>query len=343
MSSDADTVFMREAIALARMGYGSTKPNPLVGAVIVKDGHIVGRGFHARAGEAHAEVNALADAAAHGRDIAGATLYVTLEPCSTTGRTPPCTDAIMKSGISRVVIGSNDPNPLHSGRARGILEAAGIEVVTGVEAQSAGELNYPFFKWIVSGRPFVILKMAMTLDGKSATADGSSQWITGVEARSRVQQLRRLAGAILIGSRTLRADHPRLNVREPENWPMQPLRLVASSKMTAHELNSFFPDGNAELVRLNDAASWDKLLVSLGKRAINCLLIEGGGELADSAIEAGAVDYVEFHIAPRLLGGRGSRPVLGGANPVSLKLAKQLHRVKTVRYGDDIAVSGFLE
>ena len=338
-----DQKFMLEALALARMGWGLTSPNPMVGAVIVRDGEIIGRGYHCKAGEPHAEINALIDVEKHGLDAKGATIYVTLEPCSTVGRTPACTDAIRAAGISRVVIGSLDPNPKHAGRGVQLLEEAGIQVTVGVERAACGEINRPFFKWITTGRPFVILKMAMTLDGKIATADGESKWITGPDARRRVQQLRRLSDAIMVGGETVRQDRPLLTVREPDSWPCQPLRLIASRSMDEEEHEEYFPDGNAELVRLESEEDWGRLLDELGKREITCLLIEGGGELAASALQAWAVDYVEFHIAPKLLGGRDSRPVLGGDNPDSMALAQQLHRVKVTHYGEDIAISGYLE
>ncbi len=338
-----DREFMHEALALARMGWGLTSPNPMVGAVIVRDGEIIGRGYHCKAGEPHAEINALRDVAKHGIDPAGSTMYVTLEPCSTHGRTGPCTDAIRKAGIRRVVIGALDPNPKHSGAGVELLRAAGIEVTVGVERNACSEINQPFFRWITTGRPLVILKMAMTLDGKIATAEGESKWITGPEARRRVQQLRRLADAVMVGGETVRRDHPALTVREPDSWPCQPLRLIASRSMDEEELAEYFPDGNAELVRLDVADDWGMLLDHLGLRNITCLLIEGGGELAASALNAGVVDYVEFHIAPKLLGGRDSRPVLGGDDPESMALARKLHRVKVTHYGEDIAISGFLK
>ena len=184
-----DSRFMLEALALAKMGWGLTNPNPMVGAVIVRDGVVIGQGFHRKAGEAHAEVNALKDAARRNEDVRGATLYVTLEPCCTTGRTPPCTDAIIGAGIGRVVIGAVDPNPRHDGRGVDILRAAGIEVVCGVESIACARLNECFFHWISSGKPFVFLKLAVTLDGRIATENGDSKWITGSEARRRVQQL----------------------------------------------------------------------------------------------------------------------------------------------------------
>ena len=336
-----DHLFMREAIALARMAWGRTTPNPMVGAVIVKDGEIIGRGFHYKAGEPHAEINAFSDAERHHRDTEGATLYVTLEPCSSYGRTPPCVDAIIARRIKRVVIACLDPNPNHCGKAVELLEEAGIEVSVGVENADAMELNESFFKWITAKRPFVILKMAMTLDGKIATENGDSKYVTDTPARSRVQTLRRLADAIMVGGDTCRIDHPKLTVREPANWECQPLRLIASRSMEEEELAEYFPDGNAELVRLEENGDWDKLLEELGSRNIVTLLIEGGGELAASALAADAVDYVEFHIAPKLLGGRDSRPVLGGESPEFMSLARKLYKVTTEQYGEDIAVCGY--
>lgn len=340
MSSDSE--YMLEALALARMGWGLTNPNPMVGAVIVKDDTIIGRGFHRKAGEAHAEVNALADAANHGHDTKGSTIYVTLEPCSTYGRTPPCTEAIIAAGISRVVIGALDPNPKHAGRAREILENHAITVECGVENAACCELNRHFFRWITSGKPWVILKMAMTLDGKIACCNGDSRWVTGVEARRRVQSWRRLADAVMVGGNTLRLDHPQLTVREPENFERQPRRIIVSSSLTDDDLAEYFPDGRAEVVNLPDAESWDHYLGCLGMSGVTALLIEGGGELAAAAIRAQAVDFVEFHIAPKLLGGRESIPVLGGESPLKMSEALNLTGVKTFTCGDDIIINGFL-
>ena len=210
---------MQEALGLARLGWGKTNPNPMVGAVVVNpEGRIIGRGYHVRAGQPHAEVNAIQDALRHYGSCQGCTIYVTLEPCCTTGRTPPCTQAIIDNGFACVVTGALDPNPKHAGRGVKVLQEAGIKCITGVCQDECIELNRPFFKYITAGKPFVILKMAMTLDGKIANPDGISKWITGVEARSRVQQLRRLSDAIMVGGGTLRADKPGLTVREPEEW-----------------------------------------------------------------------------------------------------------------------------
>lgn len=343
MSQKSDSFFMQLAIDCAKKAWGMTAPNPMVGAVIVRDGNVLATGYHHKAGTAHAEVDALNNAAASGYDVSGSDIYVTLEPCSSVGRTPACTDALIRYGLKRVVIGCLDPNPRHAGRGVEILRNAGMEVVCGVEEDECIELNAAFFTWITTGKPFVMLKMASTLDGKTATSSGDSFWITGKEARSRVQELRRLSGAVMVGANTVRIDHPRLNVREPENWENQPLRLVASCSMGKTELDSYFPDGNAEVVKVTSDEEWNDLLLRLGRHGIMALLIEGGGELAAGAIRANAVDYVEFHIAPRILGGAGSRPSVGGIDPEKMSSALDLQNVKITRYGSDIAVSGYLK
>ena len=337
-----DREFMLEALALAQMGWGLTNPNPMVGAVIVKDGKIIGRGFHRKAGEAHAEINALNDVKRKNIDPAGATIYVTLEPCSTYGRTPPCTEAIIANKLARVVIGSLDPNPKHNGKAVEILRNHGIEVEYGIESAACSELNRPFFCWVTTGKPLVILKMAMTLDGNIATAAGDSKWVTASAARKRVQQLRRLCDAVIVGANTVRIDHPQLTVREPESWERQPLRVVASSKFTEAELNKFFPDGNVIAADLSTPEKWENFLQDMGNRKMTAILLEGGGELAGSALRAGVVDYVEFHIAPKLLGGQG-RPVVGGSAPELMSQALMLKNMEIKQYGDDIAVCGYLK
>ncbi|MCQ2377830.1 MAG: bifunctional diaminohydroxyphosphoribosylaminopyrimidine deaminase/5-amino-6-(5-phosphoribosylamino)uracil reductase RibD [Victivallaceae bacterium] len=338
-----DTMRMREALALAELGWGLTRPNPMVGALLEKDGEIIGRGFHRVAGEAHAEINALRDARARGNDPAGATLYVTLEPCSTYGRTPPCTEAILEAKISRVVAALNDPNPRHAGRGIEILRRAGVETTTGILSAECGRLNAAFFKFITSKKPFVMLKLAVTLDGRIATASGDSQYVTGEEARKRVQKLRRLADAVIVGAETARFDHPRLTVREPADWPHQPLRLIASSSMDEEELQTLFPDGNAGIVDLSSPEKWDDFLVSLGEKKMTALLIEGGGELAASALRAKAVDYAEFHIAPKILGGKDARPAVAGESPETMAEALALRDIRHFSLGDDLIVTGFLK
>ncbi len=332
-----DAAWMRKALALAAKGLGTASPNPMVGAVVVKGGRLVGAGYHRKAGEPHAEVNALRDA---GEAAKGAELFVTLEPCSSWGRTPPCTEAILKAGVRRVVAGCLDPNPKHAGAGVKILADAGLDVSCGVEREACEQLNEAFFKWIVLKRPFVLLKMAETLDGRIATASGSSQWITGPAARRRVQRLRLWADAIMVGAGTARADKPQLTARTPGGKVLKtPRRFIATSS----PLESFGLQAPSwEAVDLPDKAAWDAFLDRLGAEQASSLLIEGGGELAASALAAGAVDKVEFHIAPKILGGAGSRPSVGGADPMTLAEAKGLSRVSMRKLGCDFAVSGYI-
>ncbi len=343
MDGDPRQSFMREALDEALRGWGLTNPNPMVGAVVVRDGKVIGRGFHHGAGLPHAEIEALADVKRRGGDPAGAEMYVTLEPCCTTGRTGPCTEAILAAGIRKVVVGAIDPNPRHAGRGVERLKCRGVEVETGVLERECAKLNYSFFKWIVTGRPFVTLKLATTLDGRIAAFSGDSKWVTGETARSRVQKLRQLADAVMVGGETLRRDAPRLTVREPADWKRQPLRIIATRDAElAAKLAELYPDGRVEAVELPDAAAWDEFLLELGRRNMVNLLIEGGGELAASALAAHAVDRAEFHIAPKILGGRDSRPAVGGASPELMAMAQTLHDVEVSRLGDDVMISGEL-
>ena len=340
MSGAADSGFMREALTLALEAWGMTNPNPMVGAVVVRGGKVIGRGYHHESGLPHAEIEALNDVRRNGFDPAGAELYVTLEPCSTHGRTGACTEAIVKAGIRRVVVGALDPNPAHAGRGIEILRSAGVEVGTGVLEAECAALNRSFFKWITTGRPFVTLKLATTLDGRIATMSGDSKWVTGEAARSRVQKLRRLADAVMVGGGTWRADKPSLTVRDTENWPCQPLRVIVSKSLTRDEVAEFYPDGRFEVVALPDKAAWDGFLTGLGGRGMVNVLVEGGGELAASALAAKAVDYVEFHVAPKILGGRESRPAVGGASPEFLAAALELKNVRVERLGEDVMIAG---
>ncbi len=336
-TADGDRKYMLRALALAREAWGRTAPNPMVGAVVVQAGRIVGEGFHRQAGTPHAEVLALRAA---GAAAAGATLYVSLEPCSTYGRTPPCTAAIRQARIARLVAATADPNPLHAGRGFAELRQARIEVKVGVCKNQAIELNKAFFHRITTGRPYVLLKMAMTLDGKIATAAGDSRWVTGPEARARVQELRQWCDAIMVGGETVRCDHPRLTVRDPADWPCQPLKIIYT-RMTESALGKLFPgDARVRATAPTTHAEWMALLAELGGAGVNALLIEGGGELAGHAIQAGIVDEVEFHIAPKLLTGRGSRAVVGGENPEALSAAWELDKFRVRRLGRDLIVNG---
>ncbi|MDD3118210.1 MAG: bifunctional diaminohydroxyphosphoribosylaminopyrimidine deaminase/5-amino-6-(5-phosphoribosylamino)uracil reductase RibD [Victivallales bacterium] len=337
----ADKEYMRQALALAQLAWGRTSPNPMVGAVLVRDGVVIGRGYHHRAGTPHAEINALADGSG---SSAGATLYVTLEPCSTYGRTPPCTEAIIHAGIARVVIGCLDPNPHHAGQGVAILRRAGIAVTCPVLEEECAALNEAFFKWITTGMPFVLLKMAMTLDGRIATVAGDSQWVTGPEARDEVQRLRQWADAVMVGGETVRRDHPALTVRRVPDWEVQPRRIVVSRQLTPEAAAALLQPGLfPEVIAPADAAAWREEMVRLGKSGVTAVLVEGGGELAGTLLQAGMVDKVDFFIAPKILGGRNSRPVVGGENPLRLADALALHRVKMVMAGADFRITGYLK
>ena len=331
--------WMELACQEAEKAFGQTHPNPLVGAIAVEKGEIISAGYHHRAGEAHAEVNCLKD----DLDFSKSTLYVTLEPCSTHGRTPPCTEKVIGSKVQKVVIGNLDPNPDHAGRAVKILEEAGIEVIHSVLQERCWNLNLPFYKWIQTNKPFVHLKMAMTLDGKIATKEGQSKWITGPEAREQVQLMRKECDAIMVGGETIRQDDSSLRVTL-EKWD-QPQRYIWSSKSDFSEKLKALKndDGKSAIITKPQTTSeWNSLLTDMGKSEITCLLLEGGGELASNALQAGIVDKVSFFIAPKILGGRDSRTPVGGFSPSSLNEALELQNVLYSTYGKDLLIRGFL-
>jgi len=334
-----DQAWLRQALTLARKAWGRTSPNPMVGAIVVNAGREVGSGWHHHAGEPHAEVNALRAAA---DQAPGAALYVTLEPCSTRGRTPPCTDAILQAGIRRVVVGCLDANPEHAGRGIELLRKAGVETVTDVLEAPCQALNEAFFWWIRHRRPFVLLKMGMTLDGKIATAQGQSQWITGSAARRRVQRLRQWSDAIMIGGETARLDDPSLTVRTPHHWPVQPRPCVWTARELPSNLKICRERPEPPLcAKPKSPEEWLDFLTKLGSEDVTALLIEGGGELAAAALKAGIVNKVVFFVAPKILGGRHSRPVVGGPDPDTLTEALDLCNVRTGKVGTDLLITGY--
>jgi len=292
--------FMQRALALARRGEGLTRPNPPVGAVLVHDGKIISEGFHKKAGFDHAERACLKSLKPKAQSLESATLYVTLEPCSTYGRTPPCTDLILARGIRRVVIGAKDPNPAHAGRGIRILRRAGVEVITGVCRAEAEVLIAPFSKLILTGMPYVTLKLALTIDGQIADASGKSKWITGPQSRAKVQELRRSADAIMVGAGTVRADNPSLLPRPAKG--RAPWRVIVGSTLQANA--KVLTDEAAERTLVVNG-SLKKILRDLGKRGVMHVLCEGGGELAGSLVRAGLVDEFALFVAPSLLGGAG--------------------------------------
>ena len=353
----ADEQWMRRALELARRGEGRTRPNPPVGAVVAKRGRLLSEGYHHRAGAAHAEVEALKGL---GKAADGATLYVTLEPCSTRGRTPPCTESIIASGIARVVVSVLDPNPAHCGRGLRRLRSEGIEVVEGVCKQEGGTLLAPFAKWITTGVPFLTLKMGMTLDGRIADMAGRSRWITGASARGEVRKLRQRADAILVGRETAVLDNPSL--RWSSVASRNPKRIIVDSAGSLSPRAKVFSDGQventiivttsrcdaacAQAFEARGAQVWQcgrgrqvslKLLLKrLGRDGILHLLCEGGGELAAQLVRERLVDAFEFFVAPSLLGG-GGRPVLGGAG-WPLASCPKLRFVSSIPIGNDIWV-----
>ncbi len=303
-SSDDDERFLRAALREAARGVGRTSPNPAVGAAIVRGGRIVARGFHRAAGQPHAEIEALR-ALKHPAQARGATMYVTLEPCSTHGRTGPCTEAIREAGLARVVVGATDPNPAHAGRGLQVLRDAGIEIRSGVLTDECTRLNQPFNKWIVTGLPWVIAKAALTLDGRLARPPGEDRWLSGPAARAHAHRLRAQVDAILIGAGTVRADNPRLTVRGvPGADPTrQPWRVVLSRSGDLPREAHLFTDEWRERTLVFRDRPLPEVLRALGERQVTSVLIEGGGDVLGQAFDAGVVDAVQFYFTPWIAGG----------------------------------------
>jgi len=370
---------MRKALRLARKGFGATSPNPMVGAVLVKNGKIIGRGWHRRAGLLHAEIEALHDARKRGHNPTGATLFVTLEPCCTHGRTPPCTDAIIAAGIKKVVAGATDPNPQHAGKGFAILQRAKIEVVHGILNGECVKLNEAFNHWIVHRTPFVTVKAAMTLDGKIATAGGESKWITGEKARAHGMKLRQGSDAVLVGVNTILADDPSLTVRRRTadggtQIKSSRLRRIILDSMARTPLNAkIVSDEFAALTTIvvsknapkNRVAALSKranvlvaplaknsslvirhtsldlrwLLKKLGAENVTSLLVEGGGEVNASFLLGGFAQRAAFFYAPKILGGRGARKAVAGAGATGLDEIIQLHEVEWRKIGPDLLLT----
>lgn len=327
----SDEAFMRRALALARRGLGRTSPNPAVGAVVVRAGKIVGEGWHRKAGGPHAEVFAFRAA---GRRAKGATLYVTMEPCSTFGKTPPCTDAIIAAGVKRVVVAALDLNPRHHGRGLTVLRRAGIRVEAGLLAKESSEMNEVFNKWIATGLPFVIAKAAMSLDGKIATRTGDSKWITGEAARREGHRLRASVDAVMVGAGTVIEDNPRLTVRHGVRG-RQPIRVVVDTRGRCPANTRVFRAGTWVVTGLRSKPTWRAalerrgvtvillktrgehvnmraMLRELGRRNVTSILVEGGGGLIGALFDAKLVDRVAFFYAPKVIGGRDAvSPVTG--------------------------------
>ena len=349
---------MSQALRLAHNALAISPPNPAVGCVIVKDGHVIGEGWTQPAGGNHAEIEALNDARAKGHDVRGATVYVTLEPCSHFGRTPPCCDALIAAGVGRVVAAVQDPNPLVAGQGLARLQAAGIEVVCDVLAAEAREVNIGFFSRMQRGKPWVRMKVAASLDGRTALANGQSQWITSEAARADGHRWRARAGAILSGIGTVRQDDPQLTVRAVETT-RQPRRIVLDSRLAIHaqarvlagggtwvvtarrdpEQEAMLREAGAEVIFLpNPQGKVDlpQLMQELGRRQINELHVEAGAKLNGSLIREGCVDELLLYLAPQLLGPGFDMFELPAIERLADRIALKFHEVRQV--GDDLRI-----
>ncbi len=358
---------MKIALDLAKKGEGFTSPNPMVGAVIVKEGKVVGTGFHKALGEAHAEVTAIDDA---GDSAKGATLYVTLEPCNHTGRTPPCTGKIVDANINRVVVAMKDPNPDVKGGGIDYLKQHGIDIVLGVCKDKAKKLNEAFIKYVGTKRPFVIIKCAATLDGRIATKTGDSRWVSGKESRAFVHRLRHAVDAIMIGINTVKQDDPSLTTRLNDLKGHDPFRIILDTHLAISE--------NAKVLRLNSASDTiivtgnsisekkktqienkririikspvkdglidlDSLMDRLGDFNITSVLIEGGSRVIAKALDEKIVDKIIFFYAPKIMGGDDGVPVCKGQGPDLMKDCIPVKDINVRRFGDDVMIEGYIK
>lgn len=357
-----DTGFMEQALELARLGYGLTSPNPMVGAVVVKDGKVVGKGYHKKAGEPHAEVNALNEA---GKLARGSTLYVNLEPCCFQGRTPPCTSAIIEAGISQVFCSLKDPNPLVSGKGIESLKIAGVEVRVGILAEEARRLNETYLKYISTRTPFVLLKVASTLDGRIAASNGTSKWISSEESRSYGHWLRNGVDAVMVGAGTVLKDDPQLTVRLVEKVK-DPKRIVLDGDLSVPLEAKVFKDGGATIVATKRNSNLEKrrllkdkgvevwtvaqdsqgrvdigkVVSEAGRKEITSIMIEGGNQVYSSALKAGVVDKIVVFLSPKILG--DGTPSFSSLGVKGIDEAVGLKELDVKRVGEDLLIQGYL-
>ncbi len=354
-----DEYYIKRTLRLAVRAQGMTSPNPLVGAVLVKNGRILSEDFHRKAGTPHAEAIAIAKA---GGKISGSTLYINLEPCChTEKRTPPCTKAIIRAGIKKVIIAMKDPNPQVSGMGIAEMKRAGIEVRTGLLEDRAQKLNEAYIKYITTGKPFVTLKIAMTLDGKIATPEGESKWITGEKARKQVHRLRSSADAVLTAIGTVKADNPHLTARfrgsknpvriviDPNleiplhaNILKVPPETIMVTRSTGDKADHLEKAG-IKIIRFKEKLDLQWLMEGLGKLQITSVLIEGGSSLNAHALEDGIVDKVMLFIAPKIIGGKDSYPAVGGKTFRRLEEAYRLKDISIRKIGDDFFIEGYVQ
>jgi diaminohydroxyphosphoribosylaminopyrimidine deaminase/5-amino-6-(5-phosphoribosylamino)uracil reductase len=361
----SDDEAVARAVELARPYVGRTGPNPSVGAVVVKNGRIIGSGWHRGAGYPHAEKVAIDEA---GADAGGADLYVTLEPCNFAGRTPPCTKAIISAGIKRIVAGTLDPNPKVAGKGVKELRDAGIEVTVGALQDECRRLVEGYAKYITTGLPWITVKYAMTLDGKIATKTGDSFWITGEAARVHAHELRWEHSAILVGAGTVKCDDPQLTVRlEGKDFSAGPIRIVVSSNCDLPPNAKVFSTPPATWVVTTEKAAEDKrdalrnagaevvdvarkderidlrgMLRALGERGVTSVLVEGGSEISGGFLDAGLVDKIIAYIAPKVVGGAGAKTPIEGEGAVKITNAVELREVSAERLGVDYCIKGYI-
>ena len=370
-----DAAYMKIALKEAAKGKGFTSPNPMVGAVVVKHHQIVGMGFHEYPGGPHAEVNAINDA---GENAEGATIYVTLEPCNHTGRTPPCTEKILSAGIAKVVVAANDPNPDVTGGGNAYLRSKGIPVVQGVCEAEAVKLNEVFNKYAQSKKPFVILKCAATLDGQIATKTGDARWISNEQSRKYVHHLRHAADAIMVGMGTVKSDNPRLTTRLPEGIygkkARNPLRVILDSRLSISEdatvlrINSDsdtvivtgpLPDDPGIQSKKNrleklgikviseelksHRIDLNALMATLGQMGVTSLLVEGGSQVHAAALADGIADKILFFYAPKLLGANDGVPICAGTGPKLMMDSIPVKNVTARQFGDDVMIEGYIQ
>ena len=364
LTCEFDQYYMSLALDLARKAEGQTNPNPVVGAVIVKSGKVLAKGYHKKAGLPHAETIALNKAGSKAR---GADLYVNLEPCCHHGRTPPCTEAIVATGIKRVILGIRDPNRLVSGRGIRLLRKQGVEVIIGVLRRDCQKINESFIKYITTGRPWVILKSAVSLDGKIATRTGDSRWITGSKARAYVHRLRGRVDAILVGAETVRVDDPQLTVRPKKKGMRNPVRIIVAGKRSISTSAKIFNNAHKErviyvanaslpLIRKNKLqeigvevllvkykkgkVNLPLLMDTLGKMKITSIMIEGGSEISGNALQEKLIDKLIYFLAPKIIGGKNAPGPVGGQGIARIRDFIEVKEMSIEKLGNDLVIEG---
>ena len=364
MNEEKDRYFMRLALKEARKGLGRTSPNPCVGAVVVKDDRVIAMGYHKKAGEPHAEIKALRKA---GLEAAGATLYVTLEPCNHTGRTPPCSHALVAAGIKRVVVGMEDPNPLVNGSGSRYLINRGVDVLSGILAEECREINRPFLKYITASTPWVVMKAGISLDGRITFSKGTSGWITGPKSLQQVHQLRNISDAIMVGVGTVAIDDPSLTTRLARGKGRDPIRIVLDSRLSipvsakvlhVDSLASTWifcgPEANPKKKEVltalgarvlavdtgdNGKVDIGQVLAVLGREGVTSVLVEGGAEVHGSLLRNRLVDHVKLFLAPLFVGDNGIA-VVSGMSATTRNDAIHLEKIRYKRLGDDLMIEG---